>query len=99
MKRILSIIILIVLLFILSDTNPGRSDYVDWVNHEAMDRSSNIIQKGMLSVAGKSVFDMATTHKNYFLFSIYKTDFSDIGLEKVTCIGIFNQFIPISKSE
>ncbi len=99
MKRILSIIIVIVVLFILSETNPGRSEYVDWINHEAMDQSSNIVQKGILSLAGKSVFDMATTHNNYLLFSIYKTDFSEIGLGKVTCIGLFNQFIPISKSE
>jgi hypothetical protein len=64
-----------------------------------MDQSSNILEKGVLSLAGEKVFDMGTTESDYFLFSVYKTDFSEIGLGQVTCIGIFNKFIPISKNE
>lgn len=97
MKRIISIILLIVIVFVLSATNPKRSAYIEWINHEAMDQSSNILEKGILSLAGKKVFDMGTTDEDYFIFSVYKTDFSEIGLGQVTCIGIFNQFIPISK--
>ena len=99
MKKIISIILLIVIIFVLSETNPGRSQYVEWITHEAMDQSSNILEKGILSLAGEKVFDMGTTEKDYFIFSVYKTDFSEIGLGQVTNIGIFNKFIPISKNE
>jgi hypothetical protein len=99
MKRLVPIIILIVVIFVLSTTNPGRTAYIDWINHKTMDKSSNLIEKGVLSLAGKSIFDAGTTQKDYFIFSVYKTDFSDVGLGKVTSIGIFNKFISISKKE
>lgn len=98
-KKVISIILLIVIVFILSETNPGRSEYIEWITHEAMDQSSNILEKGILSLAGEEVFDMGTTEKDYFILSVYKTDFSEIGLSQVTCIGFFNTFIPISKNE
>jgi hypothetical protein len=97
MKRIISIILLIVIVFVLSSTNPERSAYIEWINHEAMDQSSNILEKGILSLAGEKVFDIGTTESDYYVFSIYKTDFSEIGLGQITCIGIFNKFIPLSK--
>ena len=99
MKKIISIILLIVILFVLSQTNPGRSAYIEWITDEAMDQSSTILEKGLLSLAGEKVFDMGTTETDYFIFSVYKTDFSEIGLGKVTCVGVFNKFIPVSKSE
>ncbi|MEH7115724.1 hypothetical protein V7124_25690 [Neobacillus niacini] len=97
MKRIISIILLIVIVFVLSSTNPERSAYIEWINHEAMDQSSNLLEKGILSLAGEKVFDIGTTESDYFVFSVYKTDFSEIGLGQITCIGIFNKFIPLSK--
>jgi hypothetical protein len=99
MKRLFSIILLLAVLFVLSATNPERSDYIEWINHKTMDQSSNLLQKGILSLAGKSIFDAGTTKKDYFLFSIYKTDFSDVGMGKVTTIGVFNQFIPLTSNE
>ena len=99
MKKVISIILLIVIVFVLSETNPGRSEYIEWITHKAMDQSSNILEKGILSLAGEEVFDMGTTESDYFIFSVYKTDFSEIGLSQVTCIGFFNTFIPISKNE
>jgi hypothetical protein len=98
-KKVISIILLIVIVFVLSETNPGRSEYIEWITHEAMDQSSNILEKGILSLAGEEVFDMGTTESDYFIFSVYKTDFSEIGLSQITCIGFFNTFIPISKNE
>jgi hypothetical protein len=98
-KKVISIILLIVIVFVLSETNPGRSEYIEWITHKAMDQSSNILEKGILSLAGEEVFDMGTTEKDYFILSVYKTDFSEIGLSQVTCIGFFNTFIPISKDE
>ncbi|MDQ1144307.1 hypothetical protein QE429_001134 [Bacillus sp. SORGH_AS 510] len=99
MKRLVSIILFIVVIYVLSETNPTRSEYVDWLNHKAMDQSSNLLQKGVLSVAGESIFDMGTTQEDYFIFTIYKTDFSKVGMGEVTSVGIFNRFIPLSSKE
>ncbi|MBV7505693.1 DUF4359 domain-containing protein [Bacillus sp. sid0103] len=99
MRRLFPIVVFIAVILILSVTNPGRSAYIDWVNHKTMDKSSNLIEKGVLSLAGKSIFDAGTTQKDYFIFSIYKTDFSEVGLGTVTSIGIFNKFITISSAE
>lgn len=99
MKPIVTIILLIAVVFFLSTTNPDRSEYIDWINHETMDKSSNLIEKGILTLAGKSIFDAGTTKSDYFIFSVYKTDFSEVGMGKVTTIGIFNRFIPISSKK
>ena len=99
MRRIFTSICLIAVLFILTKTNPPRSEYVEWMNHQAMDKSSNLLEKGVLSLAGKPIFDMGTTQKDYYLFTIYKTDFSSVGMGEVKSIGVFNRFIPISSSK
>jgi len=99
MKRLASIFLSLFIIFILSATNPERAEYIDWINHKTMDQSSNLLKKGFLSVAGKSIFDAGTTKSDYVVFSIYKTDFTDAGMGKVTTIGIFNQFIPLSSFE
>ena len=99
MRRLGSIILSIFIIFVLSATNPERAEYLDWMNHKTMEQSSNLIKKGILSVAGKSIFDAGTTKSDYLVFSVYKTDFTDIGMGKVTTIGVFNQFIPLNKFE
>ena len=99
MKRFVSIILLVVVIFVLNSTNPERAEYIDWINHKTMDKSSNLLQKGILSVAGKSIFDAGTTQSDYFIFSIYETDFTDVGMGKVKSIGIFHQFIQLSSAE
>jgi len=99
MRRFFSLLLSIVILVVLSSTNPGRSEYIDWVNHKSMDQSSNLLKRGLLSIAGKSIFDAGTTKSDYVVFSVYKTDFSDVGMGKMTTIGIFNQFIPLSSLE
>jgi hypothetical protein len=99
MKRLFSLILAVVVLFVLSATNPERAQYVDWINHKTMEQSSNLLEKGILSLAGKSIFDAGTTKSDYVVFSIYKTDFTEVGLGKVTTIAIFNHFIPLSQLE
>ena len=99
MKRFASIIILVVVFFVLSSTNPGRAAYIDWINHKTMDESSNLLQKGILSVAGKSIFDAGTKKSDYYIFTIYETDFTDVGLGKVKSIGILNKFFPLSSTQ
>ncbi|WP_160722747.1 DUF4359 domain-containing protein [Bacillus sp. USDA818B3_A] len=99
MRRFVSLILLVGILYVMSVTNPGRSEYIDWVNQKTMDHSSNLLKRGILSIAGKSIFDAGTTKSDYVVFSIYKTDFSDVGEGRMTTLGIFNQFIPISDWE
>lgn len=96
MKRLVSLLLSIVIIFVLSATNPERAKYIDWINHKTMEQSSNLLEKGILSLAGKSIFDAGTTKSDYVVFSIYKTDFTEVGLGTVTTIAIFNQFIPLS---
>jgi|1185.fasta_scaffold1296819_1 hypothetical protein len=99
LRRFFSLILLVVIIYVLSATNPGRSAYIDWINHKSMDQSSNLLKRGILSIAGKSIFDAGTTKSDYVVFSIYKTDFSDVGMGKMTTLGIFNEFIPLSSLE
>jgi hypothetical protein len=97
MRRLFSLVIVIVLLYFLMATNPSRTEYVEWLNNKALDQSSNILEKGVISLVGKQVSDAMTTRKNYYFFSLYTTDYTDFGQSKITSIGIFNQFITISK--
>lgn len=99
MRRTFSILLFIIVIFVLSSTNPNRSDYIEWINHKTMDHSSNLLEKGILSVAGKTIFDAGTTQKDYFIFTVYKSDFSDVGMGKVTTIGVFNKFIKLATSK
>ncbi|CAG9608513.1 DUF4359 domain-containing protein [Pseudoneobacillus rhizosphaerae] len=97
MKRTIYFIGLVVLVFFLTETNPTRSEYVTWLNDKTLNESSNFLEKGVISLVGQTIFDASTTHSDYYLFSVYTTDFSDFGKGKVKSIGIFNQFITISK--
>ena len=96
MKRFVSLFLPVVIIFVLSATNPNRSEYIDWVNQKSMDQSSNLLKRGILSIAGKSIFDAGTTKSDYVVLSIYKTDFTDVGMGKMTTLGIFHEFIPLS---
>ena len=95
LRRLVTIICLIVVLYILSETNPTRSEYVEWINHKTVDESSSILEKGIFKLAGKSIFDMNTTQKDYVFFTVYKTDFSTTGMGVIQAVGVFNHFIEI----
>lgn len=62
-----------------------------------MDESSSILEKGVFKLAGKSIFDMNTTQKDYVFFTVYKTDFSATGMGVIKSVGVFNHFIQLSK--
>jgi hypothetical protein len=61
--------------------------------------STNLFEKGIISLVGKTFLDASTTQANYYIFTVYTTDFSYYGKGKMKSIGIFNQFIPIGQSE
>lgn len=97
MRKLIAILCFVGLLYFLSETNPNRTEYVEWINDKTLNESSGFLEKGVISLVGEAFFDAATSRKDYFAFSIYTTDFSDIGKGKIKSIGVFNQFIPISK--
>lgn len=97
MRRLVSLFLSTVMIFILTATNPERTDYIDWLSHQKIEQSSNLIKKGILSLAGDSIFDEGTTKSDYVVFSIFQSDFSEVGMGKVTTLGIFNHFIPLPR--
>lgn len=99
MKRIIYIICLVVFVFFLTQTNPTRSEYVTWMNEKTLNESSNLFEKGVISLVGETFFDASTTQSNYYLFSIYTTDFGEFGKGKIKSIGIFNQFFSITQKK
>ncbi|MHC0037510.1 DUF4359 domain-containing protein [Pseudoneobacillus sp. C159] len=99
MSRLVFFICLVFLVFCLTETNPTRSEYVNWLNERALNESSNFLEKGVISLVGETYFDATTSRRDFYLFSIYTTDFSGIGKEKMQSLGIFNQFIPLSQSK
>jgi hypothetical protein len=95
MKRIIYLICFIGILYFLTETNPSRSQYVEWLNEEALNDSTNFLEKGVISLVGQTFFDASTSVKNYYIFSIFTTDLSDTGKGKMKAIGVFNQIIPL----
>jgi hypothetical protein len=99
MRKIIYFICLLGILFFLTETNPTRSEYVTWVNEKTLNESKNVLARGVISLVGETVFEASTTHKDYHLFSVFTTDFSDVGKGKWKSIGVFNQFITFSQTE
>lgn len=99
MKRIMTLFLVIIVIFVLSLTNPDRTQYIDWMNNKTMEQSSNLLTKGIFSIAGKSIFNAGTKKSDYYIFSIYETDFTDDGFGKVTSLGILNHFIQLNSTD
>jgi hypothetical protein len=97
MKNLIKLLLVAVVVFVLVETNPSKPEYVDWLKQKTMNESSSLLEKGTISLFGKTVFDMGTKRTDYFVFSYYDTDLTDIGAGEVKCIGLFNHFIPVSK--
>lgn len=95
MKKKIILSILILLLFTAIITNPNKNDYVAWCKESSMNKSEDILSYGLLSVFGNSIYTTTTKSSNYYLFSIYETNIVD---NEIKVLGIFNKFIPISKT-
>lgn len=89
----LKIILFLFVLALMAMTNPSKSDYVSWLNEKAM-AQSNGLEKGLVVLMGKTVFESATTVNDYVFFSVFTTETN--GSFKV--IGVFHNFIPIKES-
>ena len=91
MKKIFTLIF-IVSLFLSALTNPNKNSYIGWLKENSANKSSNILEKGVISLAVGTIGNNYTTTKDYLFFTIYDTKFSD---EDLKVVGIFNNFVPI----
>jgi hypothetical protein len=87
-----ALILFMLLLFILVITNPSKGDYINWLKEEAISRSDNSLEKGMIEVLGAAVIDASTETSNFVVFSIFETN---LGNNTIIAIGVANNFIPI----
>lgn len=82
--------------FYWQTTNPTKFAYISWMKEQLMaNQSSGVLEKGFVTLFGTTLFENTTTNSNYGIFSIYKTEFNG---DKMTTIGIFNNFVPISET-
>ncbi len=101
MKGFFKIAIYIVILLGLLkmyDSNPEKDDYIHWISEQATKETENILIKGIVSVIAEPVLDSATTQKDFLVFSIFETDLTGYGMEKIKVVGVLGQFLPISST-
>jgi hypothetical protein len=78
--------------------NPSREEYNDWISGQVTGETQNLLIQSLVNIISEPVLNSSTTHTDYVLFSIYETDLSVIGMDKIKVIGILGQFIPLSNS-
>jgi hypothetical protein len=84
-----------IIVFLLAVTfNPSKGDYVEWVNEQVTQDEGMLI--GMIS---KPLIDSYTSKKNYGILTLYETVFDDETDEKISAIGVFNNFIWVNGGE
>ena len=80
------------LIVIFAITNPSKGDYISWLKEEAISRSNNYLEQGMIEVLGAAVIEASTETRNYIVFSVFETN---LGNSTIIAIGVANNFIPI----
>lgn len=95
-KRITIICICALFLLVGVFTNPDKSDYINWATESIQSQSKGTLEKGFLVFFGEKIISNTTTSKNFIVFSIYNTQVDD---EKLTTIGLFNNFISIGNQK
>lgn len=77
------------LLFVLLiATNPSKVEYSFWLN--------DMISEDGFSLLSEEYIDKNTIENNYILFTIFESEFSDLGANQLMTIGILDNFIPSS---
>jgi hypothetical protein len=90
------ILVIIFILFGAAITNPKKEAYVNWIKEEAIETSSNSIEKGVVALLGTPIIQSSTKTHNYIFCTVYETT---LGSDKIKVLGIYNNFIPISKKD
>lgn len=89
------LVLLALILVILANTNPPKSNYVAWANNKIMEKSTSGLESGLISLFGNPLIGATTTSSDLYFYTVFTTN---IGGKKVTTLGLFNQFIPISSN-
>lgn len=104
-----NLILIAVLAGILAFTNPDKSEFVKFLNHQMMKsvddatpelgKEAKTFASGLMAIA----IEKSTEQKDYFIFSILKVDTSFLRLfnnqvPDLKFIGVAGQFIPYGKT-
>ena len=97
-----SLLLLLVLAALLFATNPGQSEYEDFLEEKIQSGIKQEVENdflgGVLSLFSGSIAKMITSvteKQDYYLFSVYTTKIDDEN--SVTYLGILNHFFLLEK--
>ncbi|WP_088041815.1 DUF4359 domain-containing protein [Bacillus sp. EAC] len=96
MKKLIVAVIIAVVLIISAQTNPTKGEFVVWAKEKLKKESKNKYIDFGLDLLGDKLISSATTTHNYKFFSLYEVRVLN---KQVKVIGVFDHFIPISKSD
>jgi hypothetical protein len=91
-RTIIGLVIAGFFLVMLAVTNPGKDEYVSWINEEVAQSEGGMLEKGLFAVFGNMVMEQTTESTDYILFSVYRTTIDGEGM---TAVGVLNRFIPL----
>ena len=70
-------IVFAVLVVALVGTNPAQDEYVSWLKQQATNEvPGDQFGKALMVILGGPILNFGTTREDFFLFSIYHTDFT-----------------------
>lgn len=87
------LIIIILLIAIMTVTNPSKSDYLSWAKEQVLNSTKDASDRAIVSLFTNSILETSTTTKNCIVFSIYETK---IKKKNQITLGVFKNFIPIN---
>jgi len=94
-KRYWLLLLLCFAIMISIVTNPSDKDeYAEWVGDQIKQEEGPL-----LGLLGGSLIKMGTTKKDFVLFTLYETKYSNNTEKALLAIGIFNNFIWLKEGE
>lgn len=78
-------------------TNPSKEEYITWSKEQLSTQADGGLEKGLLSLISGPLLRSSTVSKNLIFFSVYDTSIKSD--ENIKVLGVFKNFIPISKSQ
>ena len=95
MKKVLIFSVIAFILIVASITNPSKDNFIYWAKEELKQENELVLNLG-IEFIGDEIINLATNTENFVFFSIFKSKVPNN--EKIKVLGIFNNFIPLSKS-
>ncbi|MBD1380515.1 hypothetical protein [Metabacillus arenae] len=77
-------------------SKPSKAKYTQWLTARVEERigDENFIIGLGFDMFGKQIIDKNTAESDFLFWKVYETEFQG---KKITCIGIYQSFIPIGK--